>query len=275
MHRDNAALARHILDMFDAGTQIGCLTDSLPSLDLRQGYAIGAEVHRLRVARGEVPVGRKLGFTNRTIWDEYNVHAPIWAPIYNTTVMPLPDRFPLASLLEPRIEPEILFRLSDVPRPGISRAELLGCISHVAHGFELVQSLYPGWAFRAADTVAALGLHGALLHGPFVPLAAGDPETWHSALADFSITLRRDGAIVDEGHAANVMGGGPLDALAHLVTLLAEEDEGRTLGPGEIVTTGTVTRAFPVAPGEIWSTKLQGLALPGISIAFVPARDRG
>ncbi len=274
MQRDAAALARHILDMFDAGTQIDCLTERLSSMDLSEGYAIGAEVHRLRKARGETPVGYKLGFTNRTIWDEYNVHAPIWAPIYNTTVRPLPDLVSVASLLEPRIEPEILFRLSGKPQPGMSNAELLGCISHVAHGFELVQSLYPGWAFRAPDTVAALGLHGALLHGPFVTVEPDDRSGWDSALADFSVTLRRDGSIVDEGHSANVMGGGPLDALSHLVALLSEGDSGHSLVPGEIVTTGTLTRALPVAPGERWSTDLDGIGLAGISIAFVQARDR-
>jgi 2-oxo-3-hexenedioate decarboxylase len=273
MQADTAALARHILDMFDAGTQIGCLTDRLPDLDLRGGYAIGAEVHRLRLARGEVPVGRKLGFTNRTIWEEYNVHAPIWAPIYNTTVQPLPHRVSLSALLEPRIEPEIILRLSRAPRPGMSPADLMGCVGHVAHGFELVQSLYPAWAFRAADTVAALGLHGALLHGPFLPVGPDERETWRAALSDFTIRLSRDGAVMDEGHSANVMGGGPLDALGHLVDLLAEDGDAQALGPGDIVTTGTLTRAFPVAPGEFWSTALHGLDLPGITIAFFSGRD--
>jgi 2-oxo-3-hexenedioate decarboxylase len=34
------------------------------------------------------------------------------------------------------------------------------------------------------------------------------------------------------------------------------------------VTTGTLTSALRVAPGETWSTTLSGIALPGLSIAF-------
>jgi 2-oxo-3-hexenedioate decarboxylase len=40
------------------------------------------------------------------------------------------------------------------------------------------------------------------------------------------------------------------------------------LAAGEIVTTGTVTRAFPVAPGETWRTELHGLDLPAMTIRF-------
>ena len=37
-------------------------------------------------------------------------------------------------------------------------------------------------------------------------------------------------------------------------------------GTGEV--TGTITDAHPVRPGESWSTRLQGLPLPGLSLRF-------
>ncbi|MNN96763.1 hypothetical protein D3C81_2157980 [compost metagenome] len=37
---------------------------------------------------------------------------------------------------------------------------------------------------------------------------------------------------------------------------------------GELVTTGTLTRAYPVHAGETWSTELDGLSLPGMRIVF-------
>jgi 2-oxo-3-hexenedioate decarboxylase len=37
---------------------------------------------------------------------------------------------------------------------------------------------------------------------------------------------------------------------------------------GEIVSTGTLTRALPVKAGETWTTKLKGIALEGISLRF-------
>ena len=38
---------------------------------------------------------------------------------------------------------------------------------------------------------------------------------------------------------------------------------------GEIITTGTLTRAFPVAAGETWSTTIDGIALEGVAVTFV------
>jgi 2-oxo-3-hexenedioate decarboxylase len=72
---------------------------------------------------------------------------------------------------------------------------------------------------------------------------------------------------MDRGQAANVLGG-PLSALRHLNDLLAGDPHNPPLTAGEVVTTGTVTRAFPVVPSEHWRTELHGLALPGLSIRF-------
>ena len=130
----------------------------------------------MRESRGEMPVGRKIGFTNRTIWAEYNVYAPIWGYVYDRTVHDLAeigDTFSLVNLAEPRIEPEIVFRLAVAPVPGMDEKTLLAGVDWVAHGFEVVQSIFPGWRFSAPDTVAAFGLHGALLIGPRHPIARG------------------------------------------------------------------------------------------------------
>jgi 2-oxo-3-hexenedioate decarboxylase len=71
------------------------------------------------------------------------------------------NTFPLAGLAEPRIEPEIVFRLAVAPTLGMDERTLLESIDWVAHGFEIVLSIFPGWKFSAPDAVAAFGLHGA------------------------------------------------------------------------------------------------------------------
>ena len=76
-----------------------------------------------------------------------------------------------------------------------------------------------------------------------------------------------NGVRVERGHASNVLGG-PLSALRHLVELLARESAQPPLAAGEVITTGTITRALPVAPGQTWSTVLHGVALDGISVRF-------
>jgi 2-keto-4-pentenoate hydratase len=66
---------------------------------------------------------------------------------------------------------------------------------------------------------------------------------------------------------ANVLDS-PLFALAHLVELLAIQPEFDQLHAGEIVSTGTLTDAHPVKPGETWSTVFEGLPLPGLKVTF-------
>ena len=56
---------------------------------------------------------------------------------------------------------------------------------------------------------------------------------------------------------------GPLSALRHLVGLLARDPVNSPLAIGGIVTTGTLTRAFPILPGESWSTTLHSIELGG------------
>jgi 2-oxo-3-hexenedioate decarboxylase len=67
--------------------QIEPLTARPEGLSLGRAYQVTAAVRKAREARGERVVGRKIGFTNRTIWDEYGVHAPIWSYVYDTTVL--------------------------------------------------------------------------------------------------------------------------------------------------------------------------------------------
>ena len=50
--------------------------------------------------------------------------------------------------------------------------------------------------------------------------------------------------------------------------LLAHDPDNAPLAPGEIVSTGTLTRALPVKPGETWTTKLKGIDLEGASLRF-------
>ena len=93
------------------------------------------------------------------------------------------------------------------------------------------------------------------------------PDEWARELSRFEIDLFRNGALADHGVAANVLGG-PLLALRHLVETLAQDPLSPPLAAGEIVTTGTLTRAFPIAAGEEWTTKLAGVPLEGARIRF-------
>jgi 2-oxo-3-hexenedioate decarboxylase len=265
---DAEGIAAEVLAAFDAGRPIRPVSETVRPFGMAEAYAVTAAVRRLRELRGERPVGRKIGFTNRTIWDEYGIDAPIWGDMLDSTVRPIGDgRFSLGRLVEPRIEPEIAFGLARTPAPDMDEAALLGCMEWIAHGFEIVQSLYPGWRFAPPDAVANLGMHGAYLIGPKRTVHPADIAGWLTTLPTFEIALERDGETVDQGKAENVLGG-PLSALRHLLQLLAADEVNPPLAAGEIVTTGTLTRAFPIAPGQTWRTRFSGLPMGGLTVAF-------
>jgi 2-oxo-3-hexenedioate decarboxylase len=73
--------------------------------------------------------------------------------------------------------------------------------------------------------------------------------------------------VVDRGVGENALGS-PLLALAYLVEVLAKQPASPPLAAGEIVSTGTLTDAHPVAPGETWTTQIRGLPLNGLSVVF-------
>ncbi len=252
----------------NSGRQIAAVSQRHPGLDVASAYAVTAALRALRTRRGDPAVGRKIGFTNRGIWAEYNISAPMWGDMYASTVHEIPARFALAGLAEPKIEPEIAFRLAKPILPGMSEEDMLGAIEWVAHGFEMVQSIYPAWRFGGADAIAAGGMHGALLLGPRLAVEAGKTTDLARALKSFEVTLCRDGEVIDTGKATNVLGG-PLLALAHLADELSRDAFNPPLAAGEIVTTGTLTRAFAVAPGERWTTTLDGIALDGIAVELI------
>jgi 2-oxo-3-hexenedioate decarboxylase len=263
-------IAEKVFTVLETGRQIAPFSAANPDFSLNEAYRITAAVRAKREARGERPIGRKIGFTNRTIWAEYGVYAPIWGYVYDRTVRDLTSEsleVSLNGLAEPRIEPEIVFGLAAPPEPGMDERALIHCIDWIAHGFEIVQSLFPNWSFRAPDTVAAYGLHGRLFIGPRHS-AASRRESWARELSRFEIDLFRNGARVDHGAAANVLDG-PLFALRHLAETLSQDQLSPPLAPGEIVTTGTLTRAFPVATGQEWSTRLEGIPLEGSRIRFL------
>lgn len=81
---DAADQARAILVAMDAGADAPSALAALGG-DFDAGLAVQQLVNRQRLARGDRPVGFKIGFTNRTIWPLYGVHAPIWAPVWQQT----------------------------------------------------------------------------------------------------------------------------------------------------------------------------------------------
>jgi 2-oxo-3-hexenedioate decarboxylase len=233
---------------------------------------VAAAILGLRRARGEKPVGRKIGFTNRNIWAQYGATAPIWAHVYDRTVQHAENGRAAISLkgsVQPRLEPEIAFKLKAPLPPSVNDPiHVLDRIEWYAPSFEIVDCHFADWKFGPADSAADFSFHWRLIVGKPQPVRAGDAKALLAQLGECGISLAKDGTIVDRGVGANALGH-PLAALTHLVGMVARQSLFEPLAAGEIITTGTLTTAMPIRAGETWSSAYEGLpGVTGLELTF-------
>ena len=260
-------LADELIKAHEKGLTVPPFSERHPGLTASSGYSAALALHNYRLSKGWKPLGRKIGFTNRTLWERYGVHEPMWGTVYDRTVIQAKDdraTVPLQGLVQPRIEPEIAFKLKAVPSSAEPK-ELLRCIEWMAHAVEIVQCHYPNWKFTIADCTADNGLHGRLIVG--TPIQIDKVPGLADKLPLVEALIYREGELKDRGVGANVLGS-PLLSLAHLVELLKRQPEAPPLAAGEIITTGVLTDAHPVTAGEDWHTEIRGLPLSGLKIKF-------
>ena len=264
------SVADQLIDAYDNATTLDPISANEPDFDTAAAYDVLDRIAGRRTAAGWKPVGRKIGFTNVTLWDRYGVDRPMWAHMWDRTVITAENNtatVQLDHLIQPRIEPEVVFKLRAEPETTDDPAAVLRSLEWMAPGFEIVQCHYPGWRFTLADCTAAFGLHGRLVVGTPVRINDDNIDTIASTLPAFELVLNRNGDEVERGVGSNVLGG-PAHALTHLVRALADQPGAPSLTAGEIITTGTITDAQPVAPGEHWTSDYGELMLDGLTLRF-------
>jgi len=260
--------SQELLDHVDSGQLWPTPLDS--DFKNTAAYDLALGMRKLRVARGEMPKGYKIGFTNRYIWLRYQVCAPIWGTVRSTTLSFCDGEgeIHLSPSCQPRIEADVVFGMKATPVPNASLKELYNAIEWVAPGFEVVQSHLLDWKFRAPDAIADGALHARLLVGRKLKVSniSTDATELDSLLAEMQVTLMKDGDIIDRGIGANVLDS-PLCALHPFLKELRQCQGAQNLRPGDVVTTGLLTDAWPVLPGECWTAKF-GTPLSSLTVNF-------
>ena len=222
-------------------------------LSLQEAYDV-AGIVRHKLGKTEI-IGRKIGFTNRNIWNIYNVDQPIWGPITTNSISFFESNFlkiDLSQFCEPRIEPEIVVCLKQTPKDGSEKTEIY--LDWIAPGFEIVDSIYPNWKFSLTDAIASGGLHGCLAVGKKFKVN----DRTERDLINVGVSLYRGGKLEEEGTGANVLDG-PVSAIRYLHSGLSKIKNQDFLSAGDIITTGTMTDAKPIYPNEKWTAKFHGV----------------
>ncbi len=232
-------------------------------LSLQEAYDV-AGIVRQKLGQTEI-IGRKIGFTNRSIWNVYNVDQPIWGPITKNSISFFESNFlkiDLSQFCEPRIEPEIVVCLKQTPKDGSDKTEIY--LDWVAPGFEIVDSIYPNWKFSLTDAIASGGLHGCLAVGKKFKVN----DRTERDLINVGVSLYRGGKLEEEGTGANVLDG-PVSAIRYLHSGLSKIQNQDSLSTGDIITTGTMTDAKPIYPNEKWTAKFDGVVEAELNLEFL------
>jgi 2-keto-4-pentenoate hydratase len=106
----------------------------------------------------------------------------------------------------------------------------------------------------------------SLLLGKRHPIS-GNRKTWTEQFNSFSATLSGSEGSSATGGGAQVLGG-PIKTFRYLVQEL-ERFGGAPLGPGDIVTTGTLTAALPAQSGQQWRATTSGIEFEDILVELI------
>jgi 2-oxo-3-hexenedioate decarboxylase len=264
-------IAAELLRALDHGQVLTSIAGRFPAFGWEDAYEVAAEIVKLRRARGEQTVGRKIGFTNRNIWPEYGATSPIWAHVYDDTLFYARDnvaRIALKGSVQPRLEPEIAFKLrKPVPVECRDPARILSCLEWLAPSFEIVDCHFPDWKFKPSDSAADFSFHWRLIVGSPYEIRESEIPDLVQQLRDCSVVLSREGLVMDRGVGSNALDH-PALALAFLADIVARQPRFDALEAGEVITTGTLTAALPIKAGETWESQYSGLPISGLRLVF-------
>lgn len=266
---DPRSLARELRDAYANRQSVSAPTTREGSLDLASAYATERELVRLKEESGCRAIGLKVGFANKAMWRALKLDTLVWAHVYDDTVRHAVGNaatIPIGNMLAPKIEPEIVFKLRSPIAPDADAAAVLGAIEWLALGFEIIDCVYPDWKFTPVDFVAAYGLHAGLIVGTPLAVTAELIPSLVDQLAAFTVTLEKNGETVAQGSGKNSLKS-PALCLSELSS--ASTKAGEPLKAGDLVSSGTLTEAQLLAPGQTFTAVVEGLNVSPLTVRTV------
>jgi 2-keto-4-pentenoate hydratase len=201
---------------------------------VQRGMARQLQLRRRLLDHGARPIGWKLGLGTAAAMDKHAIAAPLVGFLTDRGVREPGREIEIGAWGSPTAEPEIAVHVGrDVPADGDQDA-VTAAIGGLGVAIELVD-LGDG---EVEDILAGDIFHRHVVLGP---------ATQGVALDDLRAEIRLAGASQAVGDPLALVGG-PVAALAHLASHLAAF--GETVRAGEVLITGSIVPALPIAPGQ-------------------------
>lgn len=252
------ALGERLYEAWRTRIPIPPLTAERPDLGPADAYAIQQVVVARRLAAGERIVGWKVGLTSRAMQEQLGVDQPDYGPILSGFLVPDGGSVETATLIAPRVEAEIAFRLrSPLRGPGLTALDVLAATEGVAPAIEIIDSRIEAWRIKLADTIADLASSArVVVGGRLTPVAGLDLRT-------VGVVLERRGEVVATGAGAAALGH-PAEAVAWAANTLGAL--GVTMEAGSLVMPGALHASVPAGPDDVFRARFDGLGT--VSVRF-------
>jgi len=246
-------LADELREARGAAQAVEKLTNRHPDLSVQDAYAIQLVNIDRRIAAGARIVGKKIGLTSLAMQNMLGVNEPDYGILLDDMVAKETDVIDTRKLIFPRIEGELAFILKkdieDAPNADI--ASVLEATDVIVPSFEIIDSAILNWKMAIQDTVAD--------NASSAMLVLGENRIPVSDIADLtavSMVFRKNGDVIDQGVSSAVMGH-PAAAVAWLANKLHEF--GIRLRAGEIILSGSLTKAYDVKTGDVFTAEFDGV----------------
>lgn len=227
------------------------ITEEWDGLDLPTAYKVQEKIIEAKVQSGDKVIGTKLGLTSAAKQARMGITSPLTAVLLESYILNGDVPVPLDKLIQPRVEPEIVFVMKKrLQGPGVTAATALEAVERVYAGFEVIDSRYIDYSFALPDVVADNASSAYFVVGG----KGVSPQELDLSLE--AVVLSVNGATVATATGAAVQGH-PAEALALAANSLAER--GMFIDAGEVVLTGGLTDAVPVHAGDQISAEFTNL----------------
>lgn len=231
-------------------------------LSLDDAYAIQRKSIALRLGRGEIPAGVKMGFTSRSKMRQMGVDEMIWGRLTDGMRIEDGGEVSLDRYIHPRVEPEIAFVMKRRVAGDVSPAEAMAAVDAVCPAIELIDSRYRDFKFTHADVVADNCSSAGFVLGAWALPRAVD---------NLGVVLEIDGRAAKIGSTAAILGD-PARALAAAIRL--GTGDGVPVEAGTVIMAGAATEAVHLRPGCHVRLRMQDLGRAGFTAsASVTGQD--
>jgi 2-keto-4-pentenoate hydratase len=236
-------------------TRVPCapVRDLIGTDDLAAAYAVQQGLVQRRLAAGSRVVGRKIGATSKAVQDQLGVDQPDFGYLLDDMDVSRRSPISMSTLLQPRVEAEVAFRLSADVAPEsedeITLAAVRAAVDVALPALEIVDSRIAGWDIKFTDTVADCASSALYVVGD-------DGRTLDELEpVDVEMSLSINGEVRSSGTGAACLGD-PLEALRWLAVQCHRF--GDPLRAGQVVLSGALGPFVPFAAGDHVEASISG-----------------